>query len=198
MKKAGVMYGILAGITAIGTVAAEWTFTDTLNYAASMGVFKYVLPFLLIFAIVYGLLSKTKILGDNNGVNAIIALALGLLALVGDYVPNFFEKIMPNVGMALAIILAAVVLLGLFFSEEEGKGIKWIKYVIFGVGAIAFLAVVSNSFSGQPGYWDWQRYGPALITLLVIAGVIALIAWGGKGNDDGKKTLKSTKKEGES
>ncbi len=172
--------GILAGIFALGSVSAQWTFTGMLNDWAAMGVFKYVLPFLLIFAVVYGILSKTEILGKNQGVNALIALTLGLLSLVGDYVPNFFEKIIPNLGMALAVLLVAVILLGLFYSSKKDEGISWLKYVIFGVGAVAFLAVVSNSFTNQPGYWAWEEYGPALITLLVIAGIVALIVWGSK------------------
>ena len=180
MKKSGLIAGLIAGISSIGLVSAAWSFTGMLNEWAALGVFKYVLPFLLIFALIYGILSKTKILGDNNGVNAIVGITIGLLSLVNDYVPNFFEKITPNIGIALSVLLAGVVLLGLFYSEDEKKGITWIKYIIFGIGAVAFLAVVSNSFSNQPGYWAWEEYGPALITLLILAGIIALIVWGKK------------------
>ena len=37
--------------------------TDVLNTWADLGVFSYVIPFLLIFAVVYAILEKTKILG---------------------------------------------------------------------------------------------------------------------------------------
>jgi len=67
------------------------TITDVLNQWADMGVFAYVLPFLMIFAIIYGILTKTEILGKNRGVNATIALAAGLLALQFDYVPKYFS-----------------------------------------------------------------------------------------------------------
>ena len=44
------------------------TITNILNTWADLGVFAYVLPFLMIFAVVFGILSKTEILGKNKGV----------------------------------------------------------------------------------------------------------------------------------
>ena len=41
------------------------TITDVLNQWADWGVFAYILPFLVIFAIIYGILSNAKILGEN-------------------------------------------------------------------------------------------------------------------------------------
>ena len=75
--------------------------------------FTYVLPFLLIFAIVYAILEKTKILGDNKGIVSIIAIAVGLLALQFGEVTRFYEIIFPELGKWLAVMLVFVILLGL-------------------------------------------------------------------------------------
>ena len=56
-------------------MAYATTITDVLNQWAEIGVFAYVLPFLMIFAVIYGILSKTQILGGRKGVDATIALA---------------------------------------------------------------------------------------------------------------------------
>ena len=75
--------------------------------------------FLLIFAVVYGILSTMNIFskGDKNkGVNAVIAIAVGLLALQWDYVPEFFSVIFPYAGIGISILLVALILMGLFLS----------------------------------------------------------------------------------
>jgi len=67
------------------------TITGVLNVWNNMGVFSYVIPFLLIFAVVFAILKKTGILGDDNdGILAIIAVAIGLLSLQFDFVSKFF------------------------------------------------------------------------------------------------------------
>src|SRR3989344_7721104 len=110
------------------------TITDVLNQWADIGVFAYLLPFLMIFAVVYGILSKTDLLGDNRGVNATIALAIGLLALQFDYVSNFFASIFPYTGIGIAVLLVALILMGLISDSDE----KWPKFVWFGIGFIIF------------------------------------------------------------
>ena len=85
-----------------------YTITDILNIWADYGVFAYALPFLLIFAIVFGILSKTDILGKNKGVQATIALAVGLLSLQFDYVTNFYATIFPYAGIGISILLVAI------------------------------------------------------------------------------------------
>jgi hypothetical protein len=174
--------GILAGLFSVSLISA-WSVQEMLNTWADKGIFAYVLPFLLVFALIFGILTKSGILGDNKGVNAIIALAAGLLSLVGGYVPDFFQRIFPYTGIALSVLLAAIILLGLFYSE-----IGWIKYVIFGVGAIAFLFVVYSSFSDTNtilGGDLWNDYGQALVTLLILGGIIAAVI--ATANSSGKK-----------
>ena len=150
--------------------------TDVLNRWADAGVFAYVLPFLMIFAVVYGILSKTKILGNNKGVNATIALVIGLLALQFDYVPNFFATIFPYAGIGIAILLMGFILVGLIADE------KWSKYIWLVLGAIIFLVVVFTALSdfswwGGLGY-SWHEAWPAIVVALVILGLMALIIWG--------------------
>jgi hypothetical protein len=173
---------VLLGLLSVGFVSAAPTVQSILNSWADAGIFKYVLPFLLVFALIFGILSKTAILGDNKGVHAIIAAALGLMSLVGDYFPNFLEKFAPNVATAVSVLLCIIILLGLFYNHENKNGVKWIIYVFIGIGIIAFLFVLGDTFSGYSGvgFNVWEDYGPALITLLIIGGIVAAIIAGGK------------------
>ena len=146
----------------IGSLLATWE---------QAGVFSYVLPFLLMFSIVFGILMKTQIFKDNKGLNAIIALVIGLLALQFELVPIFFSEIFPRVGVALSVILVLLILVGLFFDPNN----KFVGYGLLGVGVIIFLVVLTKT-AGYLGwytpYWwyaNWQE-------ILIYGGIFAIIA----------------------
>ena len=90
----------------------------------TLGVFSYVLPFLLIFALVFGILAQAKFLGENKGVNSVIALAVALLALQFPVVPTFFASITSNLAIGLTVLLSVLILMGLFvnFADPKEKG----------------------------------------------------------------------------
>jgi hypothetical protein len=178
MKKGSIL-GLLAGLFSIGFVSASWSFADLLNQLNDFAFFDYILPFLLVFALVYAILTKSNILGNaenkNLGAVLIISLAIGMLSLFSPF-PQFIKQMTPNLAIGLSFLLAAIILLGLWANETDKRGttIKWI-FVI--VGIAAFIFVLINSFSA--GYWGidniWNDYGPAIITLAIIVGIIALV-----------------------
>jgi hypothetical protein len=146
-----------------------------LSYWEQAGFFSYVLPFLLIFALVFGILTKIKIF-DNRIVNGILAFVVGLLALQFDFVPVFFSEIFPRVGVGLAIILALIILAGLFFDPQS----KFVNYSLLAVGVVIFLVVLFQTFQWvwwSPGFWlydllyNWSGI-LSIILFLVIMGVI--------------------------
>ncbi|MFA5173946.1 MAG: hypothetical protein WC438_02070 [Candidatus Pacearchaeota archaeon] len=153
-----------------------WNVTDILNTWAEAGVFAYIIPGLMIFALVYGILMNAKILGNNKGVNAIVALSVGLLSLQFDWVANFFATIFPYAGMGIAVLLVAMILMG-FIVEDEKKA----KWIFFGIGALIFLVVIIYSlsdfawFGGYSGV-DWAPW--IVLILLVAAGVVAVVLGG--------------------
>jgi hypothetical protein len=157
--------------------AVQWSIEATLNSWASSGVFTYLLPFLLVFALVFAILMKTKLLGDNKAASVIIAAALGLMSLVGDYFPKFLEKFAPNISIALCVMLGIMILLGLFYDFSNAKGYKWIIWVFIIVGIIAFFFVLGDTFGPGNIYGSnlWDEYGPAILTLIILGGIIGVI-----------------------
>ncbi|MBT4135374.1 hypothetical protein HOD75_02355 [archaeon] len=154
------------------------TIGDILNAWADYGVFAYLLPFLMIFAIVYGLLNKSNILGDNKGVQATIGLAIGLLALQFNYVASFYATIFPYAGMGIAVLLVAIIFMG-FIGSGGGK-----EWVWFGIGAVIFLVVLFTSLSdvywlGGIGY-EWAEAWPAVLAGVILVLLIGFVVWGDK------------------
>lgn len=158
----------------IGVILQQW---------ADFGVFFYVLPFLLIFAIVFAVLQKMNIFGkgeeDKRGINAIIALTIALLSLQFDTVPVFFQIIFPKVGVGLSILLAAMILTGLFV---DFKGKTGAALILFGIGGIIFVVVLLQSFSDF-SWWTgsfWQNNMSAIVAGIIVVIFVLIVVNSGK------------------
>lgn len=162
------------------------TIVDILNQWQYAGVFDYVLPFLLIFSIVFGILEATKLIGPNKGVHVIIALVVGLLALRMGFVQAFFAEIFPRLGVGLAVILALLILTGLFINSTEAKFWMW---GIAAIGLIVWIFVLIGSFENVGwifGYSFFEDYAGMIIGAVLLIGVIiAVVASKSEGKADG-------------
>jgi len=165
------------------------TITEVLNIWNQSGVFSYVLPFLLVFAITFSILLKSGILSksgnDNRPLLAIISASVGLLALQMDFVSSFFASIFPRFGIGLAILLIILLFMG-FLNGVGGDNDDRKRFKTMGLvlgGAVAIWALVS---------WDDWFYGGFSLrnifyngdvwAIVLIVGVVALIYWAVKGS----------------
>lgn len=154
-------YGYYGG--AIGNMLAKWE---------QAGIFSYALPFLLIFALVFGIISKTNLFKEKS-INAIIALVVGLMALQFDFVPRFFAEIFPRVGVGLAILLAVLIFIGLFTPKQT-----WIVYTLFGIGALILIVILvstAGSVGWYQGYWwheNWLMVATVVVLLVFVATIV--------------------------
>jgi hypothetical protein len=163
----------------LGDLFAQWE---------AAGIFQYALPFLLIYALVFGLLSKLNIftskgeggtVKENKGINVIIALAVAFMSLQFNMVSMFFSEIFPRFGVALSIILVILVLGGIFIPTNKDN--NWFMVALALVVFVIIGTVVYNSLSafgwsiGGPGWSSfWNQYGAIIIFGVLIIAVIAM------------------------
>jgi hypothetical protein len=158
----------------IGNILAQWE---------AAGVFAYALPFLLIFAIVYAILSFVKVFQNNKAVNAIISLAVALMALQFNLVSVFFASIFPRLGVALSIILVLLILGGMFL-DWDNQGMKWFLFLVV---AVTVIVVIWGPLK-DIGLFGWGRpvwFGGNVGNIIGAVVIIGLIIWvisGGKTN----------------
>lgn len=148
----------------IGEVLSQWE---------QAGVFSYLLPFLIIFALIFAILSQIKIFKGSRAINAVIALAVGLMALQFEFVPRFFAEVFPRMGVGLGIILVILILVGLFVDFDNNT----FKYILLGIGLVIVIVVLINSGAAvgyDTGYWWQENWGTVIgiIVFLVIVGMI--------------------------
>lgn len=148
-----------------------------------------VFIFVLLFALVFGVLQKSKILGENSKqVNALVALAIGLLVVSVTSALDLISKMVPILAVGLVLILIFLLLVGFFYKEGTFEVHSSIKYTVM---ALAFIAIVvftlyytgsfpyiSNFFSGSG---DW--IGNVLVAIVVIAAFLIAFFSGSKGSD---------------
>ncbi|MCX6749945.1 MAG: hypothetical protein NTZ83_00640 [Candidatus Pacearchaeota archaeon] len=161
----------------LGDLFAQWE---------AAGIFAYALPFLLIFALVFGLLTKLNIFKSGNdpnkGVNAIISLAVAFMSLQFNIVSSFFADLFPRFGVALSIILVILILLG-FFTDLGDKNMKWVLSAIVLITLIAVLWVPLSGLGFQINFNGWFRENFALLFFAIL--MIGLIIWAIRGGKKG-------------
>ena len=143
-----------------------------------------LLPFLLVFVVVFAILQKSKILGDGKAqIDAIVALVIGLILIGVPQPRDIIVGIMPWMAVAVAVILVFLILYG-FVAGDLSKAPTWMK-TTFGILAGLFTLAVVLYISG----FDWlsnsggsELWTSVLMIILVIA-VMAVAIHGGKRSD---------------
>ncbi|MFA5484688.1 MAG: hypothetical protein WC260_00320 [Candidatus Pacearchaeota archaeon] len=155
-----------------------FTTSEIINQLNNIGFFSYVIPFLLIFAVVYAILEKSKLLGDNNAIKVIISIAIGLLALQFNTVSYFFANIFPKFGVGLAIFLVIIIFLSFFYYKDNDtkdwiKKVGWIGWVIAISIVLWALTSWNNWFSTLSPFYFLKDY----IWGIIVLGIIVLIIY---------------------
>lgn len=86
------------------------TLLDAVNVLKEMGVYQTVLPFMLVTAGFYAVLTKFKPFGDMKFVNGIVSVVAGLLFITMARAVAFINLFMPILTVFLLLIVLALVI----------------------------------------------------------------------------------------
>lgn len=176
-------------------VSQYFTIDNFLRILADWGV-ETLLVFLLIFAVMYAILMKTKIFGDRRNVNVIVALIIGLLVVIphvtgvypgGMDVVQIIKDALPSVSLVVVAVIMLLILIGIFGGESN----------LFGIAAPSWIAVISIViiifiFGGSAGWWGgygWAEnfFGSdaiAIIVMLLIFGIMISFITGAESKEE--------------
>ena len=142
-------------------------------------VSNFVLPFLLIFVLVFAILQKSKILGDGKTqIDSLVALAIGLLLIITPTPREFIVDFIPWVAVGVAVILVFLLLYG-FVAEDNWKKEKWVK-IVFGIISGLFVLGLVIYFSGVWKLDILSSWGSSeslwgnVILLVIVGGALAI------------------------
>ncbi len=141
----------------------------------SYGIFDYLLPLLLIFAVVFGLLTSSNFITKERKINLFIALAIAFLSLRFGFV-EFLAQVFPRLGVGIAVILVVVILTAAFIPKEHLGG--WL-IVFYTLGAFVAIIVLYNAFDQLNWFGSfrfWNDYTGVIIGVLAVIGVIIALS----------------------
>lgn len=169
-------------------MATTFNFRDYILYLQQIGFYDVFLPFLLVFAIVFAVLEKTKIFGERGRVNLIIALVIALLLVVQRDIVNTINTFLPSVSLILVIVLAFLLVL----TMVAGKEFKGLGGSAMGVAVIAIIIALALALSPRLPNFLAPSEREALLRIAIPVGIVLLAAWyvgGGKKEEKEKNWL---------
>jgi len=164
-----------------------------INFLKDFGLFDVVLPFLLVFALVFAILEKTRILGTEENkpkknLNAIVALVSALLVVATNSVVTAINETLPNIVLIIVIFVSFLMMIGTFMKTGEMDFAKDHEHFMLGftiVSLIAIVLIVLNSIKQSSGdswldflldYVVANTTGPVVMSIvLLIVAVVAII-----------------------
>ena len=142
-------------------------FRGVINFFDKIGLFDVVLPFLLVFTIVFAILEKTKVLGTEEiegrrytkkNLNAIAAFTLAFLVVASSQLVEIITKVSSNAVIVLFLSVLFLLLVGSFYKEGEPVFLEggW-KVVFMIIVFISIIGIFLDAIKGPDGRTWLQR-----------------------------------------
>ena len=164
---------------------ASGEFIYFFQWLESFGLMDALLPFLLIFTVIFAILQRTKIIGDGKkNFNTIISLVFALLVVIphilGTYPPGgdvvqIINNALPEVGLLIIGILMVLLILGVFGVKWKIMGTSWATlFLIFSIIMVLYIFGVAAGNLGLPNWLGWldDPQARAIFVMLLIFGIL--------------------------
>ncbi|MEK6812568.1 MAG: hypothetical protein AABX86_00445 [Nanoarchaeota archaeon] len=181
---------------------------NAIQFLHAFGFFDVVLPFLLVFTIVFGILEKTKILGvegkdkaPKKNLNAMVAFSIAFFVVAATNVVQAIQISLPAISMILLIVVLFMLLLGSIAGEAGEKGFnlwdkdgpyRWAGWLVVVFILLAIITVFLYAFGYFGAVWYFLTYSlsktvVSTIALLVLVVVALYVVLKGPKKEKGKE-----------
>jgi hypothetical protein len=143
------------------------SFRNTLDFFDKLGIYDVVLPFLLVFTIVFAILEKTKVFGfdkigdvevTKKNLNAITAFVVAFFTIASSRLVETITSISSNVVLLLLLCIFFLMLVGTF-AQQSDKGFflegRWKAVFIFIIFAGLVLIFLNALKTGDKTWLMW-------------------------------------------
>lgn len=171
------------------------TLSNAIQFFRDFGLFDIILPFLLVFTLVFALLEKSRVLGTETdgktpkkNLNAMVAFVIGFLVLATNAVVNTLVTALPQVVLLLTLIVSFLLLIGSFLKPEGGLDFAeqhkelyklFVGLIFLGVVLIFLGAIKTDGVSWLSFVYDYvinnvsgAVVGSVVILIIVILAII--------------------------
>jgi hypothetical protein len=187
-------------------------FRDAVETLVNIGFMQVVLPFLLVYAMTYAILQKSKIFhtteGDSDAnhvknVNAIIAFVFAVFVVASITTVMAIEQIILGIVVVMVFILVVLILMAFIFGEDykswylrdDGK----INNVVVALISLLVFFVSLGILFSVLGVWDWifdffdsnfsgNGFGDTFTWIVIIVLLGLFIWWIGREDNTNSKS----------
>ncbi|MBN2142403.1 hypothetical protein JW711_03665 [Candidatus Woesearchaeota archaeon] len=166
---------------------ADSVFRGTLGFFMDLGIYDVVLPFLLVFTIVFAILEKTKAFGlekigdreyTRKNLNAMVAFVAAFFVVASAQLVAIVNEVLANTVLLLLVSICFLLLAGSFhkgdkeFALEGGWNTAFMVIMFIGIVLIFF-----NAVGWLPIIWEAIFYKFDSVTVSSIILIIAIVAF---------------------
>ena len=148
-----------------------------------------ILPFLLVFVLVFAILQKSKVLGEGKSqIDALVSLAIGLILIVFPTPRDIVVNITPWLGVGVVVMLVFMILYG-FVAGDLSKADDWMKITfgilagLFTIGVVIYVTGLYKVIGGWVSGGDSDIWANVIMIILVV-GAMAVAVFTGKKKAD--------------
>jgi len=165
---------------------------EAMEFLKDFGFYDVVLPFLLIFTIVFAVLQKTEVLGKQKNIDSMVAFAIALFFVAAPKVVDAIQISLPRVAAALVVLMSLMLLIGFVASKEGTENFLKLKSVQVIAGllvAVTIGLIFLDAFDYWDDFWEWSGFDTGVAMAVLFLAIMALIIWfvskgeGGGSND---------------
>ncbi len=166
-------------------------FEGVLVFFKDVGVYNVVLPFLLVFTLVYALLEKTRVLGvervgdkeyTKKNVNSMVAFVLAFFVVASSQLVAIISEIVANVVLLLILITFFMLLVGSMHKDsKEGFSLEkgFYKHAFYVIMFVGIILIFLNAFGWLQLIWDYLvfNWDSQFVGMILLLGAILLLMW---------------------
>ena len=164
---------------------------DAVTLLQDFGFFDVILPFLLVFTIVFGILEKTKIFGTEEhggkqytkkNINAMVAFVIAFFVLAAKEIVASLQQSLPMVSLILVAIICFLMLIGSFASGKEEFNFltlfKGWQGFLAGLFFLSVIAIFFQSFGWLDPIIDYVTgRGQDVFIVIVFLGIVGSVVY---------------------
>jgi hypothetical membrane protein len=193
---------------------ADYTspFRTGIQFLDRLGVYEVLLPFLLIFTLVYAILEKTKIFGmdkvgeaevSKKNLNSMFSFVTAFLVVASSRLVATINEAVANMTILLLLGFCFLLLIGVFHTGKDELKLKdgIFKTIFMWLMFIAILAIFLHAIRTSDGtpwlFYAWNfivnnidtgAMGALILTILVVIMMMWITGGvGGKKDESAKK-----------
>lgn len=157
------------------------SFTNLAQYFQAYGVMDFLLPFILVFTIIYAVTAKLALFKDHKQFRVVIALVLSLLFVVphitGTYPLGYdpvqvMNESLPSISLVSVAAIMVLLLMGIFGADFTAAAAPWIAIVSMGFVVYIFGASLKLWRGPYDVFYWWSSDVTELMIVLLIFGLV--------------------------